>query len=205
MSIMTYNGGSIVAMTGKNCVAIACDKRFGIQGTALTDNFQKIFQVGSHMYVGLPGLGTDTQTVFQKIRFRQNLYELKENRKMSPKVLLSMISNMLYERRFGPYFVEPMVVGLDPVTSQPIIGNMDLIGCVNEPSDFVVGGPCSDQLYGMCETLWEPNLEPDDLFETIAQALVNACERNAVSGWGAVVYIIEQDKVTVRHVKTRMD
>uniref|UniRef100_A0A8D8VPT1 Proteasome subunit beta n=1 Tax=Cacopsylla melanoneura TaxID=428564 RepID=A0A8D8VPT1_9HEMI len=205
MSIMTYNGGSIVAMTGKNCVAIACDKRFGIQGTALADNFQKIFQVGPHMFVGLPGLGTDTQTVYQKIRFRQNLYELKENRKMSPKVLLSMISNMLYERRFGPYFVEPMVIGLDPETAEPIIGNMDLIGCVNIPSDFVVGGPSSDQLYGMCETLWEPNLEPDDLFETIAQALVNACERNAVSGWGAVVYIVEQDKVTVRHVKTRMD
>lgn len=205
MSIMTYNGGSIVAMTGKNCVAIACDKRFGIQGTALADNFQKVFEVGSHMYVGLPGLGTDTQTVFQKIRFRQNLYELKENRKMSPKVLLSMISNMLYERRFGPYFVEPLVVGLDPETAEPIIGNMDLIGCVNIPSDFVVGGPCSDQLYGMCEVLWEPNMEPDDLFETIAQALVNACERNAVSGWGAVVYIIEKDKVTVRHVKTRMD
>ncbi|KAL1459103.1 hypothetical protein WDU94_011110 [Cyamophila willieti] len=194
MSIMTYNGGSIVAMTGKNCVAIACDKRFGIQGTALADNFQRIFQVGPHMFVGLPGLGTDTQTVYQKIRFRQNLYELKENRKMSPKVLLSMISNMLYERRFGPYFVEPMVVGLDPETAQPIVGNMDLIGCVNIPSDFVVGGPSSDQLYGMCETLWEPNLEPDDLFETIAQALVNACERNAVSGWGAVVHIIEQDK-----------
>uniref|UniRef100_A0A8D8WTD9 Proteasome subunit beta n=1 Tax=Cacopsylla melanoneura TaxID=428564 RepID=A0A8D8WTD9_9HEMI len=205
MSIMTYNGGSIVAMTGKNCVAIACDKRFGIQGTALADNFQKIFQVGPHTFVGLPGLGTDTQTVHQKIRFRQNLYELKENRKMSPKVLLSMISNMLYERRFGPYFVEPMVIGLDPETAEPIIGNMDLIGCVNIPSDFVVGGPSSDQLYGMCETLWEPNLEPDDLFETIAQALVNACERNAVSGWGAVVYIVEQDKVTVRHVKTRMD
>lgn len=44
-----------------------------------------------------------------------------------------------------------------------------------------------------------------DLFETIAQALVNACERNAVSGWGAIVYIIEKDKVTVRNVKTRMD
>ena len=35
---------------------------------------------------------------------------------------------MLYERRFGPFFVEPFVAGLDPVTFQPYICNMDLIG-----------------------------------------------------------------------------
>lgn len=27
--IFEYNGGSIVGMKGKNCVAIACDRRFG--------------------------------------------------------------------------------------------------------------------------------------------------------------------------------
>ena len=31
---------------------------------------------------------------------------------------------------------------------------------------------------------------PDDLFETISQALMNAFDRDAVSGWGAVVYIM---------------
>ena len=31
---------------------------------------------------------------------------------------------MLYERRFGPFFVEPIVAGLDPVTFQPYICNM---------------------------------------------------------------------------------
>lgn len=67
---------------------------------------------------------------------------------------------------------------------------MDLIGCRNIPEDFVVGGTCSNQLYGMCEVLWEPDLEPEDLFETASQALVNACDRDAISGWGAIVYIM---------------
>lgn len=31
MSIMAYNGGCVVAMAGKDCVAIATDHRFGIQ------------------------------------------------------------------------------------------------------------------------------------------------------------------------------
>jgi 20S proteasome subunit beta 3 len=67
---------------------------------------------------------------------------------------------------------------------------MDLIGCMNMPEDFVLGGTCSEQLYGMCESLWEPELGPDDLFETISQALVNACDRDAISGWGAKVFIM---------------
>jgi len=82
---------------------------------------------------------------------------------------------------------------------------MDLIGCPNEPADFVVSGTCSEQLYGMCEALYEPDLAPEDLFETISQALLNAVDRDAISGWGAVVYIIEKDKITKKTLKTRMD
>ena len=45
-------------------------------------------------------------------------------------------------------------------------------------------------MYGMCESLWEPDLEPDDLFETIAQALINGFDRNAGTGWGAIVHVM---------------
>ena len=81
-----------------------------------------------HLWVGLPGLATDIQTVKQKIEFRMNMYELKESRQMKPKTFANMVSNMLYERRFGPFFVEPIVAGLDPVSFEPYICNMDLIG-----------------------------------------------------------------------------
>jgi len=155
--------------------------------------------------IGLPGLATDTLTVAQRLKFRINLYELRENRRISPKTFGAVVSNMLYERRFGPYFVEPVVAGIDTQTGEPFIGSSDMIGCFEAPDDFVVSGTASEQAFGMCEVLWEPNLEPDDLFETIAQALVNACDRDAMSGWGAVVYVIEKDKITERTVKTRMD
>lgn len=51
-----------------------------------------------------------------------------------------------------------MVAGLDPKTGEPYIATMDLIGCPMETKDFVVGGTCSEQLYGMCESLWNPDL-----------------------------------------------
>jgi len=192
-------------MKGKNCVAIASDRRFGIQAQTVGMDFQKIFEMGSRLYVGLPGLATDVQTVSQRLKFRLNLYELRENRQIKPKTFLSMVSNLLYERRFGPYFVEPVIAGLDIKTNEPYVASLDLIGCPMETEDFVVSGTCTEQLYGMCESLWEPDMEPEDLFECISQSLLNAVDRDAVSGWGAVVHIIEADKVTTRTLKARMD
>lgn len=46
---------------------------------------------------------------------------------------------------------------------------------------------------------------PDELFETISQCLLNAVDRDALSGWGAHVYIIEKDKMTKRLLKGRQD
>ncbi|KAH9404050.1 Proteasome subunit beta type-3 [Tyrophagus putrescentiae] len=204
MSIMSYNGGVVIAMKGKNCVAIAADRRLGAQFSTIAMDFQKIFDVGPRLFVGLPGFASDTITVSQRLKFRVNMYELRENRRISPKTFGSLVSNMLYERRFGPYFIEPVIAGLDE-NNEPFICATDIIGCKNAPKDFVLAGTCEEQAFGMCETLWSPDLEPDDLFETISQALVNACDRDAGSGWGAIVYIIEKDKVTVKTLKTRMD
>ena len=81
----------------------------------------------------------------------------------------------------------------------------DSIGCIDFAKDFIVSGTASDQLFGTCEGLWEPDLSPEDLFETISQALLNAVDRDALSGWGAHVYIIEKDKVTKRLLKGRQD
>jgi 20S proteasome subunit beta 3 len=202
---MAYNGAAIMAMKGKGCVAIAADRRFGIQAQTVAMDFQKVFEIGPTLYIGLAGLATDVQTVAERLKFRVNLYELRENRRIKPKTLMSVVSNLLYERRFGPYFIEPVIAGIDPITEEPFVASLDLIGCPMVPDDFVVNGTCTEQMYGMCESLYVPDMGPDQLFETISQALLNAVDRDAVSGWGAVVHIIEKDKVTTRTLKGRMD
>merc|ERR1712168_502853 len=205
MSILSYNGGSVVAMKGKNCVAIATDLRFGVQAQTIATDFERVFEVGPHLYIGLPGLVTDTQTVLQRLKFRIKMYEMREGRQVKPRTLMAMVQNLLYERRFGPYFVEPVIAGLDPATKEPYICALDLIGCPCEPADFVVSGTSSESLYGMCETTWREDMSPEDLLECIGQSLTNSVDRDALSGWGAVVHIIEEDKITTHHIKTRMD
>ncbi|KAG8176589.1 hypothetical protein JTE90_024250 [Oedothorax gibbosus] len=205
MSISEYNGGLCIAMKGKQCVGIAADRRLGVRAQTLAMDFQKVYEMGPRLYLGLPGLATDTATVAQKLAYRLNMYELREGREMTPKVFSSVVSNLLYERRFGPYFVNPVIAGLEPGTWEPYICNMDVLGCRDEPQDYVVAGTSEDQAHGMCEALWEPDMEPDVLFEKISQALINAFDRDAIAGWGGIVYIIEKDKITTKTLKTRMD
>ena len=50
-------------MRGKECVAIACDLRFGVQSQTVAWDFEKVFQMGPKLFVGLPGLATDILTV----------------------------------------------------------------------------------------------------------------------------------------------
>uniref|UniRef100_UPI00358F73C4 proteasome subunit beta type-3-like n=1 Tax=Myxine glutinosa TaxID=7769 RepID=UPI00358F73C4 len=205
MSIMSYNGGAVLAMRGKNCVAIGGDLRFGIQAQMVSSSFEKVFPMGDHLYIGMAGLASDVQTVYERLKFRLNLYELREGRSIKPNTFMSMVSNLLYERRFGPYYIDPVIAGLDPITFKPFICSLDLIGCPMVTEDFVVSGTCAEQMFGMCETLWEPDLEPEDLFEAISQALLSSVNRDALSGSGAVIHIIEKDKVTTRVLKTRLD
>jgi 20S proteasome subunit beta 3 len=60
---MEYNGSAVVAMVGKNCVAIASDNRFGVQALTLGTDYQKIFPITDKIMLGLPGLATDVQTL----------------------------------------------------------------------------------------------------------------------------------------------
>ncbi|KAF7247562.1 hypothetical protein EG68_09888 [Paragonimus skrjabini miyazakii] len=205
MSILSYNGSAIIGMIGDNCAAIASDLRFGVNFQTISTDFSKVHQLGPRIFVGFAGLVTDNQTVFQRLQFRKNVYELRENKPIRPQTITTMLANLLYERRFGPYFVEPIVSGFDHVTGKPYVATMDLIGCVSEGEDFAVSGTCTEQMYGMCETLWEEKMKPDQLFECISQCIMNAVDRDCLSGWGARVYLIEPDKVTISDLKMRMD
>ncbi|KAI0049306.1 20S proteasome subunit beta 3 [Auriscalpium vulgare] len=208
MSIMEHNGGSVVAMAGKNCVAIACDLRLGAGAQTIATNFEKIFPVTDRMYLGLAGLASDVVTLREKFRYLTNMFLIKESRPLEPSTFAHLVSSTLYERRFGPYFCEPVLAGLERTPSgsyKPYIVGTDLIGCLNFAKDFIVTGTASDKLFGVAEGLWEPDLEPEDLFETISQTLMNAVDRDAYSGWGAVVHVITPDKVITRTLKGRMD
>jgi len=205
MSIMSYSGGTVMAMTGKECICIGTDLRFGEQMTTIATDVKKIHKISDGLYVGLCGFASDALTVLDKLKLRKELYELRESRKVKPKVFASMLSNLCYQRRFGSYFIEPLIAGLDPHTNVPYIADLDHIGALCEPEDFVVVGTAAEFIMGICEGIWKPNMEPEDLFEATAQAMLAGLNRDAASGNGALIYTITKDSVNIRSIRTRMD
>lgn len=145
-------------MVGKDCVAIACDLRLGMQALTVSNNFPKIFRYGENVFLGLTGLATDVATVSDLFRYKVNMYRLREERSISPQTMANLVSTSLYEKRFGPFFVSPIIAGINQTTGKPFICGFDSIGCIDFAKDFIVSGTASDQLFGTCEGLWEPDL-----------------------------------------------
>lgn len=203
-SIMQYNGAAVIAMAGKDCIAIASDRRYGIRNQTVGCEMQKVFQMSDKVMVGLTGLASDQQTLLQKFRFRSNMYRLREERDIGCRAFSNMVSSLLYEKRFSPFFCEPVIAGLDE-NNKPFLSGMDLLGAQVFTDDFIVAGDCTEALYGLCESMYQPDLEPDDLFETLAQCLLSGVDRDCLAGWGCTVTVLTKDGATIRQLKGRMD
>jgi len=203
-NIMGYNGSAVIAMKGKNCVAIPTDTRYGIGAQTVAFDFPKVWKINERILVGLPGLLTDSQSFQEKLRYNVNMYKMREERDISPKVFSNMVASMLYEHRFGPWFIEPVIAGLNE-DNTPFISAMDLIGAPVYADDFVLAGTCNESMFGMAEALWRPNMDEDQLFEVISQTLLTAFDRDSTSGWGAIVHVVTHDKVVTRTLRSRQD
>ncbi|KAL0205176.1 hypothetical protein P9112_000483 [Eukaryota sp. TZLM1-RC] len=201
---MEYNGGCVIAMVGKNCVAIASDTRFGVQQQTIGMDFVKVLPINSRVFAGFSGLATDIQTLAEILTFQCNLYKLREDRDIQPKAFAHMLSSLLYEKRFAPYFNEPIVAGLK-ADGSPYVCTMDLLGTITETNDFVVAGTCTEMLLGTSESLWRPDLNEDELLDVISQCLMASVNRDAVSGWGGQVKIITPDNIRTVDLKSRLD
>lgn len=205
MSIMTYSGGSVLAMSGKECFVIVSDNRLGEQLKTISMEVPKLHIVNDSVVYGLTGLRTDQQTFANKVEFRTEMYKLREERQITGKAFAAMLSSMLYEARFGPWFVEPVIGSIDKATGEVYLCATDLLGAPCEPEDYVCAGTAGESLHGMCEALWRPNLSPEEVFEVAAQAMLSACDRDSLSGYGAVAMIVTKDKITTRLIKGRKD
>lgn len=286
-------------MSGRNSVAIAIDARFGLgmqtiatmntDGDDASDGNPRIVLLPNSntllAWTGLYGDGisfAEEMNVLMGRKLRRSLgmgfdsgSERRNNtlgKKMSPRAITMLMSHLLYRRRSAPYYVEPVVVGLENVrvpvsvegddtpqsvegrdaipaigegrpnseslkllesisrahstqrqlmsvrTHQPIpnkqsttsaitstptkqqsyrviqkpyLVTTDMLGAQSTSTSFVCSGVASRSLHGTAEALWRPNLEGEELVEVCGRAFVSALERDCLSGYGAVVYLIQ--------------
>ena len=198
----SYNGSGVVAMIGKNCVAVGADTRLGVGFQTIATNSQKVFLMQDDIFLCLTGLASDIQTFHKKLRLKLNMYRLRENREMKARTFASLVGTTLYEHRFGPFFVQPAVVGLQD--GKPVIVNYDSIGTQSDTEEFACLGTAGDNFYSLCESYYKDNIEPEELEDIVSNVLVSGCDRDILSGWGGQIYLMTEDKVTVKCLKTKL-
>ncbi|KAL1463459.1 hypothetical protein WDU94_015209 [Cyamophila willieti] len=199
-------GGAYVAMAGDQCFAIAVDHLL-VQGDfTIAEYEKKVHQITPHLFIINPGLFSDSVHFSERMSHHNDKYEASEKRPMSPEVFTSIASWELYSRKFSsPVSINPIIVGFYPDTYDVFLSTLDMAGCETRKKDFVTGGSAQNMIMGIAESFWQPKMTPEKLFEVCSQVVIQACERDTKSGWGATVYIVEPNKVTIRKIATRMD
>lgn len=59
-------------------------------------------------------------------------------------------------------------------------------------------------LLGACESFFQKDMGEDQLQETLSQTLTSGLDRDALSGWGCMVYTLKEAGLTIKHLKTKM-
>ena len=199
----SHNGSALVGMVGQGCVALASDMRLGVGFQTISTSFPKIFRMQDNILMGLTGLATDIITFHKKIKHKLEMYRLRENRDMSARTFASLIGTTLYEHRFGPFFVVPIVVGLER-DGTAVICTYDSIGTQSTTEKFASAGTASDNFDGLCESYYRDNLKPDEIGDVLANILTSGTDRDILSGWGGVVYVVTPDYIDVKYLKGKL-
>ena len=187
-------------MVGSGCVALATDHRFGTDRQTNGIDFPKIYRVSESTFVGLPGLLSDSQSVFERVFHHKSMNQSRYSTGIYAEEYASMLSNFLYAHRFGPYYVQPIVAGMR-TNGKTFLCDMDLIGFSMPRNTYIAVGSCEDQLNGMLESVWRENMNKEQLFMAMSEVLDRAFERDCMSGSGATIYVIERSGAEIRNIK----
>ncbi|XP_011184089.1 proteasome subunit beta type-3-like [Zeugodacus cucurbitae] len=164
-------------------IAVCCDNGLVIAGSLYSRGGEKfkhmngdLHLISSRTFLGLCGNEGDCSRLLEHVKLRKELYENNENREMVPEVIAIVISNFLYEHRFGSYSVEAMIVSLHPKTSKPYICNIDPIGGINVRNDFVAIGGLNEMDRNYLSTI---HREENDIVKAFSEAVIS-CEREII-------------------------
>lgn len=86
---------------------------------------------------------------------------------------------------------------------EPILCSYDSIGAQCMIERFQTAGTGSEELVAICEAYYKPNMDEEELSFKLHQILTSACDRDMLSGWGAIVYIVSKKGISTEFIQTK--
>ena len=185
-------GTTTCGLTCKDGVVLAADTRASAGFFIADKHVMKIQKVDNHIGMTMAGGVADAQNLVDIMRYNSNIYRLTNKDPIPIKSAARLCSNVLFNQRTFPFFVQIILAGVDKTKEEGQIYNIDLFGSMTSEK-FISTGSGSPVAYGYLETEFKENLTVNDAYKIAIQAIAAAIRRNAGTGDGINVVIIDKD------------
>lgn len=205
-----FNGGNILAVAGENFSIVAADTRLSQGFLIHTREHPKAIQLTPHTMVAMAGFEGDILTFKKHALTRIEMYSFEHSKYPSTPAVASMLSKMLYYRRFFPYYVYNIVAGLDE-NGKGCVYSYDPVGSYERESFRAAGAanellqPLLDNQIGGKNLKEIPDLSVDRAKQICIDCFISASERDITTGDMVYVYIINKDGVSFERFPLRRD
>ena len=185
-------GTTTCALTCKDGVVLAADTRASAGLFIADKHVMKIQKIDRHIGMTMAGGVADAQNLVDIMRYNANIYRLTNKDPIPIKSGARLCSNVLFNQRYFPFFVQIILAGVDKTKEEGQIYNIDLFGSMTSEK-FISTGSGSPVAYGYLETEFKENLTVNDAYKLAIQAIAAAIRRNSGTGDGINVVIIDKD------------
>lgn len=184
-------GTTTCALTCKDGVVLAADTRASAGFFIADRHVMKIQKVDQHLAMTIAGGVADAQNLVDTMRYNANLYRLQSKERMPVKSAARLCSNILFNQRYFPYYVQIIMAG-NTIDEGSNIYNIDLFGSMTTEK-FISTGSGSPVAYGYLESEFKDNMSVNEAYKVAMQAIAAAIRRNAGTGDGINVVIIDKN------------
>jgi len=202
---VTKTGTTTLGMVCKNGVVIATETR-ATMGTLIAHKAtKKLYKIDEHLALATAGLVGDLQLLARYLSAEANLYRLKRDKKMPVKSAATLMSNILNQRKFFPYYVQLILGGVDSTGGH--VYSLDAAGGAI-PDKYTSGGSGSPYVYGVMEDSYKDDLTVDEGIDIAIRAITAAKSRDSASGGMINIAVITDqgyNEVTEEEIKKRIE
>lgn len=172
-------GTTTVGVACSDGIILASDRRATMGYFIASKDIQKIYQVDEHLAMTVAGGVGDAQALVRLMQAETSLYKFKHGKQMSVKAAASLLSNVLHNYRFYPFYVQLLIGGVDEGGSG--VYSLDALGGLTGEK-YVSTGSGSPVAYGLLEEMYKEGGSVKDNSRAAARAISAAMKRDAATG-----------------------
>ena len=202
---VTKTGTTTLGIVCKEGVVIATETRATMGTLIAHKETKKLYKIDEHIALATAGLVGDLQVLARYLNAEANLYRLKRDVKMPVQSAATLMSNIMNQRKFYPYYVQLILGGFDSTGGH--IYSLDAAGGAI-PDKYTSGGSGSPYVYGVLEDLYEENMTVDQGIDIAIRAIDAAKKRDSASGGLTNIAVITKDgfkEISQDEIKKRID